>query len=394
MIVYVGAGSGPFRDAVIEAGHGQMVSRQAGAFRIPRLGRWAFDNGAWIDFMRGRRFDDAEYLRRIDQILAAPEARRPDWCVCPDEVASRTSLLHSLEWRDFLEAKAPGLRWYLALQDGMAPEDVDHALCLVRFDGIFVGGSTPWKIESSPAWVRFGHERGLPVHIARVNGPRRLQWSVDIDADSVDGTGWVRAGAKWLPWLVDVPVPQPRLIEADFPTPEFEAYLRSIWSDPAAWRTRFPAEAEDDWERYDAIAAMGAHEFAAWYSAVYPPGVSPEQAAGMTADDFYQWKMALVHEAERHFGKRPFPPSPPLARFVIGPNGRATPLGQALQEGGILASCAQTGRPMVEKGGCSLPVVAAQDARRAEEVAARETGRPAPPVVRCPPFRPRGRKAP
>ena len=34
------------------------------------------------------------------------------------------------------------------------------------------------------------------LHIGRVNTASRLEWSVDIGADSVDGTGWFRSSKQ------------------------------------------------------------------------------------------------------------------------------------------------------------------------------------------------------
>lgn len=109
MIVYVGAGSGELRNLIIAAGHGQMVSRQPSSFRIPAHGRWAFDNGAFIDWKYGKPFDNNEYLKRLRRIDELPDEFLPDWCVCPDIVGTASSLAYSLEWKSFL-ACPPGLR--------------------------------------------------------------------------------------------------------------------------------------------------------------------------------------------------------------------------------------------------------------------------------------------
>lgn len=265
MIVYVGAGSGPFRDLVIAAGHGQMVSPQVGAFRIPKKGRWAFDNGAFTDWKRGRRWDGDLFLDRVARISRLPDERLPDWFVTPDIVADRTSLSFSLRWRRALAGADRRFRWYLAVQDFMTPEDVETAMCLEPFDGLFIGGSRPWKWDTAAFWTAWGHGKGVPVHVARVNGPGPLQAAVDIDADSVDGTGWIRAGAKWLPYLQEIP-PRSRLLfepgEAVLPSEwvRFGAYLESIWS-------------ERDW--------------GGWSQAGCP--VDPRQVEGMSPEEFLEW---------------------------------------------------------------------------------------------------------
>jgi len=310
VIVYVGAGSGAFRDLVIAAGHGQMVSRQVGAFRNIEFGRWAFDNGAFTDWKNGKPFNDQEFLWRVRQLEKLPLDRLPDWCVCPDMVGKRLSLLYSLDWRAYLKIYAPGFKWYLAVQDYMVPDDVEYALSLERFEGLFVGGTTDWKHETGAAWVELGHSLGIPVHIARVNGPIWLQWAVDIGADSVDGTGWVRAGAKWLPLLKNVPKPSGRAVSREIPDEwlKFEKFLEKIYRTPEEWITRLPEDSEDDWERYDRIAAMQMDEFIDWYERMYGLYVRAPKPGFRSKRDFNNWKFGLVDQAERFLGKRPAPP--------------------------------------------------------------------------------------
>lgn len=158
-------------------GFGEMACRGE---LPPRRAPWAFDNGAFGDWKAGRPFDgerfwqDVEVLERVD----AP----PDFLVCPDIVAGGVdSLAFSLTWRDHLAGICP---LYLAVQDGMAEEDVaPHAK---KFAGIFVGGTLPWKIRAARDWVRFAHARGLRVHIGRVGTERRVAWARRIGADSID----------------------------------------------------------------------------------------------------------------------------------------------------------------------------------------------------------------
>lgn len=332
MIVYVGAGSGPFRDLIIELGHGQMVSRQAGAFRVPKKGRWAFDNGAYVDFLHGLPFDTEEYLRRIEQLNALPDERLPDWCVTPDIVADRTSLTFSLRWRQTLARAADRrLRWYLAVQDFMTIEDVHYAMCLEPFDGLFIGGSTAWKKETAEKWVHWGHHvMGVPVHIARVNGPGPLQWAVDIDADSVDGTGWVRAGQMWVPWLKDIPTKQLRLFPFSPEMPSqwirFGIYLEGIWGE-TDWQ-RWTKDPCPLFERPKEIEAWSPEEFVDRLHEEYIaplPETGPDAWRRQFAEIYLQsalqgftgradvelWKRWVLWELERIL-KSPVPPEPPV----------------------------------------------------------------------------------
>ena len=41
--------------------------------------------------------------------------------------------------------------------------------------GIFVGGSTPFKLETMPAWGELAREIGCWLHVGRVNSGRRIR---------------------------------------------------------------------------------------------------------------------------------------------------------------------------------------------------------------------------
>lgn len=363
MIVYVGAGSGPFRDLVIAAGHGQMVSPQPGAFRIPIHGRWAFDNGAYTDWLHGEAFDNTRYLARLEHVSKLPDERLPDWCVVPDIVADPTSLSYSLRWRQALHNADRRLRWYLAIQDFMTPEDVSSALCLEPFDGLFIGGSTQWKWDTAEKWVAWGHDQGLPVHLARVNGPGPLQRAVNMGADSIDGTGWVRAGMEWYPHLKNVPTPSTELFprgSAEIPEHwlKFGRYLESIWGE-RDWK-RWAKEEHASQENAEALRAMSPEAFLSWLREEYvskAPTSGPEDWRGKaaqlyldeagrkasfeSAEEMELWKRWVLWEVERILVV-PLPPAPELPRYVIVEN-EALPLPKAIQKTkGTLEKCAQT----------------------------------------------------
>lgn len=388
MIVYVGAGSGPFRWLVIQAGHGQMVSPQVGAFRIPEYGRWAFDNGAYTDYLHGEVFDDALYAQRLQEISTLPDNRLPDWCVVPDIVADPTSLAYSLRWRQALHGVDRRLKWYLAIQDFMTPEDVLHAMCLEPFDGLFIGGSTKWKWETASKWVQWGHDHGLPVHLARVNGPGPLQRAVDMGADSIDGTGWVRAGAAWYPALKDVPLPHKTLFAKETPEiPEhwlkFGQYLQGIWSE-RDWK-RWAKEGLPIVEEAQSVDAMSPEDFLQWLESSYLPKAQDETRRMIAANylneaskvpsfsgpgEIALWKRFILWELERILIV-PAPPAPELPRFVIV-SGKALPLPEGLKRTkGVLEKCEATGGEMVVVRGpsgeihVSYPVVKAVSAARA-----------------------------
>lgn len=140
---------------------------------------YALDNGAWGAFQRGEPWD----RERFDQMCAA-WASAADWIVLPDIVAGGAeSLALSLSWK--ARITVPRLR-LIAVQDGMTPDDV--APHVDGDCGIFVGGSTDWKLDTMSHWGRLAQRRGCYLHIARVNTVRRIIRCQDVGAHSFDGT--------------------------------------------------------------------------------------------------------------------------------------------------------------------------------------------------------------
>jgi hypothetical protein len=162
---------------LLSLGYGEMIARP---FKPPPLRLpWALDNGAWASFSRGVPWDPAPFLEDYATAQACPVA--PLFVVCPDVVGrGLESLAFSLEWAPRLTA----LPLYLAVQDGLTPEDVRPHL--PRFAGLFVGGSNPWKVASGEAWVRLAHAHNLPCHIGRAGTNKKAAWAQRIGADSID----------------------------------------------------------------------------------------------------------------------------------------------------------------------------------------------------------------
>ena len=145
----------------------------------PRRYPWAFDNGAFKDWKLGQPFNETVFLRGCD---AMQRQTPPDFMVLPDIVAGGVpSLEYSMGWRDRLLGLAP---LYLAVQDGMTAPDVAPIIDLI--DGLFVGGTTQWKVRSGSSWVALGQRFGKPCHIGRVGTARRVRWARRIGADSLD----------------------------------------------------------------------------------------------------------------------------------------------------------------------------------------------------------------
>lgn len=178
------------------AGIGECVTRGQ---LPPRRGSWFYDNGAFEDWRAGAPFNYLQWSRDMRAIRlwqdnqGIPTYRphggerltAPDFVVVPDLVAQGWhSMFFSLEHLE--EARRSGAPCYLAVQDGMTPAFV--ATHIAKFDGLFVGGSLEWKLETGAAWVKFGRKHGRRVHIGRVGTVDRVQWAIAIGASSIDSS--------------------------------------------------------------------------------------------------------------------------------------------------------------------------------------------------------------
>lgn len=163
--------------ALREAGWRLLVSAR-GVLRTEGF-PYALDNGAWTAFQRGEAFDVAAFEKAVGMLGAAA-----DWVVAPDVVADRSASLRlTEEW-------LPRLDWcprvLVAVQDGMTEADV--APWLGPRCGLFLGGSTEWKLARMREWGEVAKRRGCHYHVARVNTRRRIARAHEAGADSIDGT--------------------------------------------------------------------------------------------------------------------------------------------------------------------------------------------------------------
>lgn len=175
-------------------GWGLLVSR-AGEWRTEGFDRICGDSGAWADFQAGRQFDEEEFDRFVDWLAAQPIV--PDWLVLPDIVAGgMASLELSARYLNRCLAVSPLV--LIAVQNGMEPSDLEPLVG--PSVGIFLGGSTEWKIERMAEWGAFCAERRIHYHVARVNTLRRMYLAISAGADSIDGSSASRY-AVTLPML-------------------------------------------------------------------------------------------------------------------------------------------------------------------------------------------------
>lgn len=195
MIYYASrTGTGRNLKALKEAGFGLLVSR-CGVWRTEGF-RYIIDPGTWSDYQTGSEFDGEAFERLVDLLGAGA-----DFIILPDIVAGGLrSLDLSVKWLrrwDNRRSELPLL--LIAVQDGMRPADVEH---LVGPNvGIFLGGSTKWKLETMVMWGVWCAERGIHYHAARINTLQRFHLAHDAGALSADGSSGTRF-AKTIPLLI------------------------------------------------------------------------------------------------------------------------------------------------------------------------------------------------
>jgi hypothetical protein len=162
---------------VLRANGWRLLVSARGVWR-PEGFPYALDNGAWTAFQRQEPFDAAAFTGVVERLGADA-----DWVVVPDSVGNRDE---TLRMADVWVPRLHGLRLLLAVQDGMTPADVPH---LGSVAGIFVGGSTEWKLETLPNWGAWARGAGVICHIGRVNTARRIMACAKAGATSFDGSG-------------------------------------------------------------------------------------------------------------------------------------------------------------------------------------------------------------
>jgi hypothetical protein len=149
----------------------------------PRDGLFfAIDNGAWSCFQQKEPFDINGFNELVERHGGAA-----DFVVMPDVVGEgKKSLRESEQW---LKNRFTGVpkRLLLAVQDGMT---VDEVGAFIRHNqvGIFLGGSTDWKLATMYEWGCVAHALNCYYHVGRVNSLKRIRLCAEAGADSFDGT--------------------------------------------------------------------------------------------------------------------------------------------------------------------------------------------------------------
>ena len=140
------------------------------------------DNGCFTAYKTKTDWDEVafyDYLRMFTPY-------KPDFTVIPDQVAcGMASFDFSMEHLN----RVPHPR-YFAVQDGMFSNCI-HKYLLENgntFDGIFVGGTVPWKLSTGKMWTDMAHLHGLKCHVGRIGTFAGYALCNSWGVDSVDGT--------------------------------------------------------------------------------------------------------------------------------------------------------------------------------------------------------------
>lgn len=136
------------------------------------------DNGAFSAWKNKTQWDELSFYTFLRNFVSY----KPDFTVVPDLVADGEN---SLKFSMKHVQKIPHPR-YLAVQDGMHANDV--RIVIDNFDGIFVGGTVPWKMSTIPMWVDIAHLHGLKCHVGRIGTFEGYSLCNNWGVDSVDGT--------------------------------------------------------------------------------------------------------------------------------------------------------------------------------------------------------------
>lgn len=177
MLYLSGAKNRVMRDD-LATGHIGLLNTPGNAYALDGVAVWAMDNGAFTGKYPG---DDA-YLATLDKYAAHRD--RCLFVAVPDVVGDGPATLQRFP-EMAARIRAAGWPVALVLQDGMRVDDIPWADC----DWVFVGGSTEWKLGHAAAvLIAEAKQRGVRVHVGRVNSARRFALFAGLGCDTADGT--------------------------------------------------------------------------------------------------------------------------------------------------------------------------------------------------------------
>lgn len=148
---------------------------------------YAIDNGAYGYHTRGQDFNGGAFLSLCDKY-----AENADWIVIPDKVGNWTETQKmAMRWINILLSYKKPLM--MVAQDGAEENDYQALRSWTSNNiisgGIFVGGTTEWKLNHMSKLVEICQQSNKICHVGRVNSAQRLIQCHDTGVHSVDGSG-------------------------------------------------------------------------------------------------------------------------------------------------------------------------------------------------------------
>lgn len=146
------------------------------------------DNGAFRDWAGGVPFDAAQFLGVLDKALVQPEP--PYLAVVPDAPGRADETLRMFDlWRPILPDAFP---WYIAVQDGMEPKDIEG----YPIAGVFLGGTNTYKATAGE-WCEWTHNEGLRFHYGRCGTMNKVAHALEVGVDSLDSAFPMWTMPRW-----------------------------------------------------------------------------------------------------------------------------------------------------------------------------------------------------
>lgn len=156
------------------------------------------DNGAFKYWLKGEPFKERPFFNLIEKSLKS--GKRADFLVLPDLIGrGKESLEFSASYAEKL--KGIEIPFALALQDGMEEGEVRDFVSCYCVEVLFVGGTTRWKWETAPKWVRLAEELGIKCHIGRVPSVKRIYQARKLGAHSIDSTAPLWEERKFIGYI-------------------------------------------------------------------------------------------------------------------------------------------------------------------------------------------------
>lgn len=152
---------------------------------------WCADNGCF-----GKGFDENNWWAWL--VKHADKASTCRFATAPDVVGdAEATLERSLPWLP--KIRELGYPAAFVAQDGIENTVVPWT----EFDVLFIGGSTEFKLgPTARRYANEARERGMWVHMGRVNSLRRLRYADAIGCHSADGTKITFAPDENLPLIL------------------------------------------------------------------------------------------------------------------------------------------------------------------------------------------------